>query len=110
MFWSIEGCNVVKEGKILHECASADEAREYLNRLNSSFDKVVAKRFSTGERKKDASSGVAEKDGSFPISNAKDLHDAIDDFGRAGSKPSDKAHIKSRAAALGLTNLLPKGW
>lgn len=66
--------------------------------------------FTAAERKSLAKSGAAEPSGSFPIRNAKDLSNAVNDFGRAGSKPSDKAHIVSRAKALGLSSKLPMGW
>lgn len=52
------------------------------------------------------------KGGGYPIKDAASLKDAIQAFGR--SKPEDraktKAHIKSAAARLGLTKLLPEGW
>lgn len=52
------------------------------------------------------------KGGGYPIKDAASLKDAIQAFGR--SKPEDraktKAHIKSAAAKLGLTKLLPEGW
>lgn len=63
--------------------------------------------FSADQRRADAKSGVAMGDGSFPIANASDLANACQDYGRAGSKAAVAAHIKSRAAALGLTNKLP---
>lgn len=61
----------------------------------------TAKDFSQEERDKDAKSGDAEPDGSFPIENATDLANAKRDLGRAGDKPSDRAHINERAKALG---------
>lgn len=66
--------------------------------------------FTAAQRRSLAKSGAAESDGSFPIRNAFDLKNAIRDFGRGGSKPSDKAHIISRARALGLTKNLPMSW
>lgn len=66
--------------------------------------------FSAAERRSLAKAGKAEPDGSYPIRNASDLKNAIRDFGRGGSKPSDKAHIISRARALGLTKNLPMSW
>lgn len=71
---------------------------------------MAAKSFSAAQRKTLAKSGAAEKSGSFPISNANDLSNAVRDWGRAGSKSSDKNHIVSRARALGLTGKLPMGW
>jgi hypothetical protein len=46
----------------------------------------------------------------FPINNAKDLSNAISDWGRAGASPAVKAYIISRAKALGLTSSLPANW
>ena len=46
----------------------------------------------------------------FPINNAKDLGNAISDWGRAGASPTVKAYIISRAKALGLSSALPDGW
>lgn len=71
---------------------------------------MAAKSFSAAQRKTLAKSGAAESDGSFPISNASDLSNAVRDWGRAGSKASDKSHIVSRAKALGLSSKLPMGW
>jgi hypothetical protein len=73
------------------------------------FEVVVssrtAKDFSDAERDKLADSGAAEADGSFPITDAKDLSNAKHDLGRAGDKPSDREHINERAKALGLPGL-----
>lgn len=71
---------------------------------------TIMAKFSAAERRSLAKSGAAESDGSFPIENATDLKNAIHDFGRAGAKPSDKAHIIARAKALGLTGNLPMSW
>lgn len=50
--------------------------------------------------------------GGYPINNEKDLRNAIHAFGRA--RPADrartKAHIISRAKALGLSRLIPDDW
>lgn len=66
----------------------------------------------TAARKKEAKSGVARSDGSYPIPNTTYLRKAIHAYGR--SKPSEKsavkAHIIRRAKALGATGMLPDGW
>lgn len=69
-------------------------------------------------RKKLASKGKALPDGGtgsggrFPIRNAADLKKAIRAVGRA--RPEDRAKvrafIKRRAAALGLSSLIPDSW
>jgi hypothetical protein len=66
--------------------------------------------FDAKARKAAAKSGAALPDGSFPIQNAKDLENAIHDIGRANDPAAAKAHIKKRAAALGLTSKLPPDW
>ncbi len=72
---------------------------------------VIMKRdFSQEQRDRLANSGAAMEDGSFPIQNTKDLENAIHAIGRAKDPAKAKAHIVSRARALGATNLLPDGW
>jgi len=66
--------------------------------------------FSTAERKERAKSGHALPDGSFPIDNKSDLKNAIRAYGRAKDKAKAKAHIISRAKALGASDLLPENW
>ena len=66
--------------------------------------------FDAKERKKDAKSGAAMKDGSFPIENSKDLHNAIRLAGNAKDPAAARAHIKRRAAALGLSSEIPDTW
>lgn len=66
--------------------------------------------FDTTERKKLAGEGKAMPDGSFPIATRKDVQNAVRDWGRAGSKPAVKAHIKKRAKALGAEDALPDDW
>lgn len=70
----------------------------------------LAREFTGDQRKKLAKEGKARGDGSFPIENASDLRNAIQAIGRAKNPAAAKAHIKRRAAALGLTKLLPDGW
>jgi predicted nucleic acid-binding Zn ribbon protein len=66
--------------------------------------------FTAAQRKKDAKTGVAMPDGSFPIASAKDLANAIRLYGHAANPDAAKAHIKARAAALGLSGSLPDAW
>jgi hypothetical protein len=69
-----------------------------------------ARNFSQGTRKDLADKGHAMPDGSFPIENAGDLKNAIKLAGNAKDPAAAKAHIKRRAKALGLQNLIPDGW
>lgn len=71
---------------------------------------IMKRDFSQKERDKAAESGAAMKDGSYPIETVADLHDAIQAFGRAKNKSETKAHIKTRARALGASDQLPDGW
>ena len=66
--------------------------------------------FSQAERDAAASSGAAMSDGSFPVKTEADLKNAIQAIGRAKDPAKAKAHIKSRAKALGLANLIPDTW
>ena len=60
-------------------------------------------KFSTKERKGEARTGVAMRDGSFPIRNRQDLANARQAIGRAkpGKRAAVRAHIATRARELG---------
>lgn len=62
-------------------------------------------KFSTKERKSEAKTGVAMRDGSFPIRNKQDLSNARQAIGRANpsKRPAVRAHISARAKALGVS-------
>ena len=66
--------------------------------------------FSSEQREEMAGEGTAMPDGSFPIANEEDLRNAIQAHGRAKDIEAAKAHIKKRARALGLTDLIPSEW
>jgi hypothetical protein len=70
----------------------------------------TSKEFSPDKRQKLAKEGKAQSDGSFPIENESDLKNAIHAFGRSKNPAATKAHIKKRARALGLSNLIPEQW
>src|SRR5271165_2573347 len=74
-------------------------------------DGVVEKRaFAAQEREKDAKAGVAMPDGSYPITSAKDVENAVMDYNRSGQRPDVKAHIIARAKAIGAESALPDDW
>jgi hypothetical protein len=75
--------------------SDAEPAAEYLKR-----------EFSAEQRRSAASSGAALPDGSFPIHNKSDLHNAMQAIGRAKDPAKAKAHIRRRAKALGLSGEL----
>lgn len=66
--------------------------------------------FTADERRSAAASGAALPDGSFPIHTVADVKNAIHDIGRANDPAKAKAHIISRAKALGATGSLPDDW
>lgn len=66
--------------------------------------------FSEGQRRDLASNGQAQSDGSYPIRNKSDLHNAIQAYGRAKNPGKTKAWIIRRARALGATSMLPDSW
>lgn len=67
--------------------------------------------FTQAERDRMAANGEAMPDGSYPIANRQDLENAIHAVGRgSGSHDAIRAHIRKRARALGLTDLLPPDW
>jgi hypothetical protein len=58
-----------------------------------------------------AKEGKARPDGSYPIRDAQDVADAVDDFGHSNGTPEDRAHIIQRAKAVpGGTDNLPADW
>lgn len=71
---------------------------------------IMKREFTGAQRKTLAANGKALPDGSFPVENEADLHNAISAFGRAGDKPAAKAHIITRAKAMGMQGALPDGW
>lgn len=80
----------------------------------SAIDKLklqlAARKFSGEKREKLAKKGAAMPDGSFPIPDKDALRRAIQSIGRAKNPAKAKAHIKSRAKALGLESMIPEGW
>jgi hypothetical protein len=71
---------------------------------------IAAAQVSDKERSKLADDGKAMEDGSFPIRNTADLHNAIQAFGRAKDPAAAKRHIKKRARELGAEGVLPDSW
>lgn len=76
----------------------------------STTEDATRRTFTADERKNAAKKGQAMPDESFPILNAGDLKNAIRLVGHAKNPAAAKAHIKKRARALGLTDLLPEDW
>ena len=68
------------------------------------------KDYSDKERASMSSTGAAMPGGGYPIKTVQDLKNAIQAFGRAKDPTAAKAHIKSRAHALGQDALIPDSW
>ena len=83
--------------------------RNYFAELEARYA-LEKRKFSAKQRRRDASSGVALPDGSFPIENEEDLKNAIRAVGRASDPAKAKAHIRARARSMGLSSLLPDSW
>lgn len=71
---------------------------------------ALKRAFSDDVRNQMAKEGSALPDGSFPISNASDLKNAISAYGRAKDKDAAKKHIMKRAKALGQEAMIPDNW
>lgn len=71
---------------------------------------VLNREFSVEERERLAEKGHAMPDGSYPIATREDLENAIQAIGRAKDPEATKRHIRKRARALGLEELIPEGW
>ena len=91
--------NWLRDGTKVFRAMADEEVRELIA--------AVKKRdFSAKERKKDAKSGAAMADGSFPIEGAEDLSNAMRLAGHAKDPAAARRHIKARAKALGLESHL----
>lgn len=88
----------IEPGQLIEKANSLD---------NNSMDK---REFSNKERADLAESGKALPDGSYPIKSVQDLKNAIQSIGRAKNPARVRAHIKTRAQALGRSDLIPDSW
>ena len=99
---------VALDGETLgYDSYNSDETAE----IEAEAAEIALKRaFPEDKRQEMAKEGTAMSDGSFPIASENDLRNAIMAHGRAKDIEAAKAHIKSRAAALGLEAMLPEDW
>lgn len=76
------------------------------------FDVIVKAKYNQEARDTMASNGEAMSDGSYPIKDAEDLHNAIHAVGRGrnNSHAAIRRHIMSRAKSLGLSDEIPDTW
>ncbi len=72
---------------------------------------VAKRKWSADQRKEAEQKGWAMSGGRYPIETVGDLEDAIHAVGRGkGSHASIRAHIMSRAKALGASDKIPDDW
>jgi hypothetical protein len=104
--WYMEG-----EGYTPHKLTKA-AAVEFVAAYEKFVTKFTSEKraVSDKERADLADKGNAMPDGSYPIANVSDLHNAIQAIGRAKNRSAVMAHIKRRAAALGAEGALPDSW
>ena len=71
-----------------------------------------ADKYNADDRKRMAANGQALPDGSYPIADEEDLHNAIHAVGRGSNNSHDtiRRHIIKRAKALGLSSAIPDNW
>lgn len=81
-----------------------------MQKRQDKIDEYMKREFTTEQRRQMASTGQAMDDGGYPIANNKDLKNAIRAIGQAKKPGKTKAHIISRARALGATYMLPDKW
>lgn len=78
---------------------------------DTEYMRLTKREFSAEQRRAASASGAAMAGGRYPIENEGDLENAIRAVGRGkGSHAAIRAHIKTRARALGLTDKLPEDW
>ena len=88
-----------------------DEEGFALAPLGDVSPETVDKAINAATREQMASSGVAMANGDFPIPDEGHLRSAVGHLGNyEGNTAAAKAHIITRARALGLVNLLPDEW
>ena len=78
--------------------------------VKSLDDWYTKKNYSREQRDEMAGNGQAMPDGSFPIKDEEDLRNAIRLAGNASNPEAAKRHIRKRARALGLTDMIPEDW
>ena len=109
-----------KGGRMVPNCVPVEKAYDVEEREEPKINKslfsildpydLVKRKFTAEQRRRMAEEGQAMPDGSYPIANRTDLMNAIRSWGRGGADPQVKAHIKRRAKALGLSDMIPENW
>lgn len=79
--------------------------------LDSKATQFFNEKYNTDDRKRMASEGTAMPDGSYPIADEEDLHNAIRAVGRGGADhDAIRRHVIKRAKALGKSDAIPDNW
>lgn len=97
-------------GRILHEISLDKIAAVDFPCQDPARAAIIKRSYTENQRKEMAAKGQALPDGSFPVANESDLHNAIQAIGRASDKAAAKAHIIARAKDLGAVDTLPEAW
>jgi hypothetical protein len=73
---------------------------------------TATEKYDAASRREMADSGLALPDGSYPVADAEDLHNAIRAVGRGrhDSHAAIRRHIIARAHALGMDDAIPDSW
>ena len=81
------------------------------SRSETTWD-TPSEKYDASTRREMAASGVAMPDGSYPVADAEDLHDAIRAVGRGRHDDHDaiRRHIVARADVLGMQSEIPSDW
>ena len=100
----------IREAKAAELSAQADALYERIHgepRYDDSFGFI-----SREKRQKLAKEGKALPDGSFPITSAESVKDAIKAYGRAkpGKRAAVRRHIQKMARKYGVTDSIPENW
>lgn len=73
---------------------------------------LIKAKYNTADRKRMAGTGAARDDGSYPIADKDDVHNAVLAVGR-GDKDEHNAirrHVITRAKSLGAASMIPDDW
>ena len=94
-------------GRVAWALWGGDPAIGWSAKLKRFFEGSMKKAAYTAEQRKEmATKGEAMPDGSFPIANKADMKAAIRSIGRAADPAAAKKHIRARAKALGMEDML----
>ena len=108
-YWAADGTQL----KAIPPCPATGQGGKPMpgNRWYARFEPQNADKYKQADRDEMAKSGEAMPDGSYPIRDEEDLHNAIHAVGRGGADhDAIRAHIIKRAKALGHSDAIPENW